>query len=378
MANRFLFPAILCLAASLASASCGGDGTTPGADVAPADVDVPAADAPRTDVPAADVPAADVPAVDAPAVDAPATDAPAMDIPATDAPPADLPAGDIGPDDGTGPAPATVEAINRDEVGDKIPVVLQGVVAMSRKFLVSQSKATGSCLWGAFVSSPGLVETAPYTGLLVLSYGNDATIPEGGTKAYCPVPPQEPAGDALPDDLKPGDVLDLSGKAQRYLPTSCPEGTSTVAQHQLAQVTMATRTGTAAVPAPHVLTGAEAASLVAQQDAAAHDSWGGVKVRLDGLASVPQSGAFGDAYGNFFLDVGGGATLQVGDGIYYQGLLGKTDACRAGPVAPAGQVFTSVAGFHTMDYCTWALEVGDKCADLAPASTDCTAASCFP
>ena len=61
---------------------------------------------------------------------------------------------------GSGPQVVTIQDITTNVVGPKVAVTVKGVVAMSHKFLVSQSKSTNSCLWGIFASAPGLSETA--------------------------------------------------------------------------------------------------------------------------------------------------------------------------------------------------------------------------
>jgi hypothetical protein len=264
-------------------------------------------------------------------------------------------------------------------VGPDVPVRLEGVVAMSRKFLVSQGKTTNNCLWGVFVSAPNLTETAANSGILVTSYGTDASVPVGGTKAYCPVPGQAPAGDAFPDDVKPGDVLDLAGRSDAFLPSACGQaaGESKIAQIEVANVTQATKTGAAAVPAAHVLSTSDVQALVSQDDTAFYNAWAGVKVRVAGLVSQPQGGAFTDAYGAFYL---GSWNLRVGSKVFYVGALKASDPCHAGFQAAAPDTtFSRLDGFVYLDFCTWSLVPNDKCADLDPPSTDCTSATaCVP
>lgn len=72
-----------------------------------------------------------------------------------------------------------------------------------------------------------------------------------------------------------------------------------------------------------------------------------------------------------------GSNLYVGDKLYYQGLLAKTDVCHKGPTyADPATTFTRIDGFSFLDYCTWSLEPDDRCADLDPASDDCAANTC--
>src|SRR5690606_20272872 len=133
-------------------------------------------------------------------------------------------AGSSGTDTGSGGGPivgcegaeATIQQLTTGEIGVDQKVTLKDVVAMSHKFLVSKSKNTGSCLWGVFVSAPGLTDTAANTGMIILSYGTDASIPEGETVAYCPKLGQDPTGDQIPDDVAPGDVLTVTGTNQVF------------------------------------------------------------------------------------------------------------------------------------------------------------------
>jgi hypothetical protein len=271
-------------------------------------------------------------------------------------------------------------------VGAKTPVEVDGVVVMSHKFLISQSKTTGSCLWGLFVSAPGLTETAPNTGLLLASYGTQAVIADGGTKAFCPVLGLTPAGDALPDDVKIGDVLNVTGKTDYFIIKTCGmnPGEASVPQYQISNVVSAVKptTGptTATPPTPHTLTDAEIAQLASGNDTAFHDKWGGVKVRLQNVTSVAQQtdagpGVITDTFGHIVLE---GSNLQVGDKIYYQGLLKSMgQICHSGPVyADTTTTFTQIDGFSYLDFCTWGLLPDNRCSDLTPPSDDCMATVC--
>jgi hypothetical protein len=269
---------------------------------------------------------------------------------------------------------------SNNPIGPGQKVKVTGVVAMSHKFLVSQS-TSGSCLWGVYVSAPGLAETEEYSGILALSYGTNATIPDGGNQAYCPILGKVPAGDKIPDDTKPGDVLDLVGTTDYFVLKNCasePGGTS-APQRQLAKVCSAVKTGTAPMPAPHVMAPADIPSLSAPADKVFHDKWGGVKVQLNDVTAVPQNPGDGGApaivgqYGKITLEQG---NLTVGDNVYYVGAL-KKDACYSGPQFSSPD-FVSIAGFSSIDFCTWTLQPNDKCTDFNPASEDCTPGQTCP
>ena len=270
--------------------------------------------------------------------------------------------------------PTTVVEITTGKVGPGIDVQLKGVVAMSRKFLVSQSKSSGSCLWGVFISDK-VAETAPSTGTIALAYGMNAAIPPGGTDAVCPT-----GTDAFPNDTKLGDVLDISGQSDAYIPKTCGQkpGESNVAEYQVSKVSSAVKTGTTTAPTPHVLTDAEALKLADQTDKAFHDLWGGVKVRVANVSPVlftPAGGGTGTVVGPYGVIKLAGSNVEVVDKVYYA--KGAVDTCQQAPkYADATVKFTSVDGFSYLNYCTWSLAPNDRCADFAPKSDDCAGASC--
>ncbi|HSN98249.1 MAG TPA: hypothetical protein VLS89_08120 [Candidatus Nanopelagicales bacterium] len=288
-------------------------------------------------------------------------------------------------------------------------VQVKGVIAMSPKYLVSQS-SSGSCLYGVYISAPGLTETQPYSGVLAVSYGSQATQGSDG-KLYCARLGQDPAGDAFPDDVRPGDVLNIVGETSHFLLSFCgdacgdttctaaelacyedpdcpdfrcwddcsadpiPYRESAVKQRQLAKVTMVERTGNGPVPTPHTLTGAEIAGLSSSDDQEFHDQWGGVKVRIEGATPVPWSQGNIVNFGSLVADVGG-ARIQVANDIYYRGYAPDTDQCHNGPTfTDATITWNRIDGFSTIDRCLWVLQAADPCADLEPMSGMCTSAT---
>lgn len=273
-----------------------------------------------------------------------------------------------------GPAGTTITQIANGTIADDTAVSVQGAVVMSQVFLVSKSNSTNSCLWGVFVSEPNLTETQPYSGLLVLSYGTEATVADGGTQAYCPMLGVAPSGSGIPDDLKPGDVVDISGTTAYYLASACTQaGDSQTKQRQLGQSTV-TKTGTAAIPSAHTVTAQEIVQLASPTagDQGFHDQWGGVKVRVANVTAVPQTvngnPSVTTTYGEIILEEG----LSVGDKIYYRGYAKAADVCYAAPTyADASQTFAWMDGFSYLNFCTWSLQPNSKCNDLNPGSEDC-------
>lgn len=294
---------------------------------------------------------------------------------------------------GVGAVEVTIQQITDDtaqgHVGPGVDVHVTGAVAMSQKFLVSKG-GSGSCLWGVFVSAPNITTTAPHTGILLLSYGTQASTPDGGSQSFCPLIEDGPVGDAIPDDIQPGDVININGESDKFLLSQCasqPNG-SEVGQFQISKACRVTKTGTAAVPAAAVVNSADYTDFVDQTLAAQafHDQWGGVKVRLSTVSATDgaggSSGTIVGQYGIITLDQPAASGIQIGDKVFYEGAFKATDVCKAGPVFdvnPGGtQNFTFVDGFHYLDFCTWSLAVNDKCSDYSPQSQDCTAATCAP
>jgi hypothetical protein len=271
-----------------------------------------------------------------------------------------------------------------NHVGSAVPVTVQGAVVMSNKFLVSKSKATGSCLWGVFLSAPSITTTGPHTGVIALSYGTPASVADGGTTAYCPVyQAGMPAGDSFPDDIAPGDVVDVTGVSDAYIYSGCTAadaaaGSSMVPSVQLNKVSTVNRTGKTTVPTPAKLTQSDMVSLSAGSDPDWLNKWGSVRVELDNVTVEAQAGgALTDNYGHMIIDsskFGGGSNgIQVGDSVYYVGYLKASDPCYSGPLYPTAPPidFTSITGFVYLDFCSWGIEPSNKCHDLVPPSDDC-------
>jgi hypothetical protein len=285
------------------------------------------------------------------------------------------------------PAPEhTVKDLTDGTVGDQVNVTVTGVVAMSHKFLVSKSNASGSCLWGVFVSAPGLTTTEANSGILVISYGNEATTDDEGN-TFCSKLGEEPTGGNIPDDTKPGDILDIpNGKTSHFLLSQCAteENGSTVKAIQLATHFTGCpieKTGTAAVPAPAVLTTAQIAQLGSPSDKAFHDAWGGVFVRVEDVTPIPYPAADCEMdattpcivgpFGQINIEEG----TRVGDKLYYRGY--DDNICHKAPeFADDLPAFDFVQGFSILDFCSWNLFPQDKCADFGPQSGDCTGATC--
>ena len=144
---------------------------------------------------------------------------------------------------------------------------------MSHKFLIFGSDR--SCLWGLYVSAPGLTETEANSGTLVVAYGDEPVTDDAG-QAFCAKLGERPTGGNIPDNVRPGDTLDIHGKTAKFLPSTCGEnpGESSVPQFQISTNKTACPigiTGTAAIPKAHLLSADEVAKLASPSDAPFHD-----------------------------------------------------------------------------------------------------------
>ncbi|WP_438019637.1 hypothetical protein WMF18_11435 [Sorangium sp. So ce315] len=310
-------------------------------------------------------------------------------------------AGGGGTEDPPAARAATIEEITTGVVPRDTVVELKGVVAMSQKFFVDLTRS-GACLWGVFVSSPNLTETAANTGILAVSRSEALTDEDGDV--VCPRLEGASAGDPFPDDVAPGDVLDIVGETTYFSSSLCsdacgdlncdaesdpPETADTcrqdcgasreliaqsaVGQYQVEWIKSVTRTGHVDPPTPHVLTADEVLKLSSPTEAEFFHAWGGVKVRIEGpLDPVLRTNSMGEdvvvgSYGNIHLE---GGPVQVGDKIYYVG--GAQGACHKGPIySDVNVVFNRVDGFLYNNFCIWSLQPANKCADIDPPSEDC-------
>jgi hypothetical protein len=259
---------------------------------------------------------------------------------------------------------ATVQQVDQGAFAAKTYVELKGVVATTQKFLVSSSKTTGSCLWGIFVSAPNLATTAPNTGVMVISYGDSLKTTDAGTVGTC-----KSGTDAIPDDVKPGDVLDFVGETDPYAPSACA-GTAPQMQLLVPQYCDLKKTGTAATPAPAMITPAVADKVAAGIDTATINEWAGAFVRMQNLDAVqPDGGNVVQKYGVIQFSQ---TKLEAHDKLFYYDLTGGGPKAQGKGWTYSGAVhFNRVDGVVYLDYCTWSLDPRNKCTDVDPPSDDC-------
>ena len=241
-------------------------------------------------------------------------------------------------------------------LGDGIKIT--GAVATTQKFRTSGTpKAAGdSCLFGVFVADANAT-FQPYSGILVLSYGDKAIAGTGGGFT-CPS-----GTDLIPNDIKPGDSVDFTatytefgassascGKATPALPPPNPEK-----QRQAAQLCALAKKAGGTLPAPADVTPASIA-----QAGADVGKWMGGLVRIKDVEASTDI-----AFGLFKVK---GSELLVNDTIYYRGAA-------TAPKVKTGDKFTSIVGVSYLDFCSWTLAPSDVCGHAPIPATD-TPPSC--
>jgi hypothetical protein len=93
------------------------------------------------------------------------------------------------------------------------------------------------------------------------------------------------------------------------------------------------------------------------------------------VTPVVADGGIVQQYGKITLSP---SNAQIGDKVYYQGLLNSLgDPCHSTPAyATPPATFTQVDGFVYLDFCTWSIEPSSRCQDFQPASDDCGTTTC--
>lgn len=254
--------------------------------------------------------------------------------------------------------PITLEEAHSGQVRPGIAVSLGELVATSQKFLVSEAKS-GSCLWGAFAAGAG--KTGAGSGLFLVSFGAE----------HEPGQACQSGSDGLPDDLAPGDRLQVQGFLSDYVPGGCAEGTVAQAQLRVDAACPARRVGSGPEPEAERIDPAVADALAAGRDPELLRAYGGALVELEGVAAR-QDPDDGDAVFPFGVMRLVETALELHSRIYYFDLdEGGPRAVSKAPSFPFPTQLERVRGVVFLDYCTWALGPRDRCLDSVPASDGC-------
>jgi hypothetical protein len=268
--------------------------------------------------------------------------------------------GTASPTEGCGAEPVTLDEIHSGRVRSNVAIRVEPLVASSQKFLVSESKS-GSCLWGAFAA--GVARTGAGSGLFLVSFG--APHADGAACAS--------GSDGLPDDLQPGDALEVEGVLDAYAPAACEGGTAPAPQLRIDAACPARRGAATAPPEAAAVDRALAERLAAGLDAELIRDWSGALLRLEDVSALEDT-SDGDAVFPFGVVRLEQTALEVHSRLYYFDLSeGGPRAAVKAPHYRYPTLFQSITGVLYLDYCSWVLAPRDRCVDLSPSSVGCAA-----
>ncbi len=244
-------------------------------------------------------------------------------------------------------------------------VLLPKLVVSSQKFLLSASKTSGKCLWGAFAADEGA--SGENSGVLLLSSVDGTTSAAGGgASVVCPSDL-----DSLPSDLAPGDRVSAFGDFSEYAPSACHD-VAPMRELLVKPGCSVLRTGRGAPPATVAISFELADQLAQGKDKALLRAWSGARIELDGLDALAASSS-ASAVGAFGVIRVQQTKLELHSKIPY------ADLSAGGPDQPTKALdyefpvhFERAAGVLFLDYCTWSLDVCEPCLDLAPQSRGCS------
>jgi hypothetical protein len=181
----------------------------------------------------------------------------------------------------------------------------------------------------------------------------------------------------LPDDLKPGDSLEVEGVLDGYVPASC-DGTAPAQQLRVDAACPARRGPAVAPPEAAVVDRTLADRLAAGTDAQLMRDWSGALLRLEDVSALPDPDD-GDAVFAFGVVRLEQTALEVHSRLYYFDLSeGGPRASVKAPHYRYPTAFQSISGVVFLDYCSWVLAPRDRCADLAPQSEGCAVQAARP
>lgn len=286
-----------------------------------------------------------------------------------------------GFDDPCGGVEATLEQINNPAAEGTLAAgkraKVTGIVATSHKFLASAS----SCLWAVTATTAG-DDVQEYGSIQIISKGKPALVGDNDEKGPCPAGDGE-AG-AIPNDIKPGDVIDITAFVSDFTQASC-DGTKNpkpaVGQKQLDHnpekmpgcfvVTPGT-----AVPAPHAFTAAEATAFAEGKNADDINSkWSAALITLTGPLTPKQGEKAADyakptdgvsKFGDLLLNE---TTLTINNNVVYQDITGTGPKDASKRVCwPLTTTFDNITGLGLIDFCTFSLSLRSTTGDVTPES----------
>lgn len=230
------------------------------------------------------------------------------------------------------------------------PVTVGSLVASSQKFLVSEAKS-GSCLWGAFAAA--VERRGAGSGLLLVAFGTPHRDGE----------PCRHGEDGIPDDLTPGDLIEVRGFVDEFAPSAC-DGVAASPQLRVDASCPVHRMGRATPPEPAAIDFELADRLAQGTDRSLLRDWAGALVRLETVSAL-QDPEDGDAVFPFGVVRLAETRLEVRSRLYYFDLTeGGPRASAKSPRYEHPRAFASVTGLVLLDYCTWVLAPRDRCVDM--------------
>lgn len=268
----------------------------------------------------------------------------------------DAPKTDGTSEGGSGGCPATIkqegsvtdirkpDSAKKAIVGDGVK--LKGAVVTSIKWRTRNPSASfKTCLYSIFVADPNATFT-PYSGIQIIAYGDDPVEVDGG-RFNC-----DDTTDAIPKDIKIGDLVDITGTYTEFGPSATQCGSSTPPSSPpipdkapQIRACAVTKTGTGTAPAPAVVDPAKIADGSTELL-----QWAGGRVKVTNVEASANAN-----FGNFPLV---GSKAAVSDIIWYRG---------TGWTVNAGAKFDEIVGIPLIDFCTWSL-APSFCSDAKAAS----------
>ncbi len=265
-------------------------------------------------------------------------------------------------------------------------VALRGLVATSQKFVLVKS-SMGSCLWAVYATTPG-AETQPYGSIVITSYGEKAV--SGGSGTVCPTAPGQSS--ELPDDIAPGDLIDVTGFVNEFKSSACGSGQNpglAFPQRQLgsSRITIKAKGGGTIPPPKEFTTVADINKLADQSNPDdINRQWQYSLVRIApptppgpltiNTAGIPAGGTCAQNFGALkFNDI----LLSVNNDIYFNDITNGGPGVSGGPKVfsyTKEATINSFTGIYAVDFCTWAVSIrGATEADIQPPPP---AAACMP
>ncbi len=242
----------------------------------------------------------------------------------------------------------------RDPTSTKKALVNDGVkvtsaVVTSIKFRTQNpNDAMDPCIFSIFVADPNAT-FAPWSGVQIIAYGNKP-VPVDGGRWTC-----ETGTDAIPETIKPGDLVEITGTYTEFGPTAATCGKATPAlpppnPEKMPQIRACAvkKTGDGTLPAPAVI--ADPTKIA--QGSTELFQWAGGRLKIG-----PVTAGSDLSFGAFLVK---DSALLVGDDIYYRGAA-------TAPIVKNGDTFDSIIGLSYLDFCSWTLQPS-QCSDMTPAS----------